>query len=78
MPSSRGEDWQPLLMYRNSLVQGEGDAPASTSNRAYGSRRGHTREGRAGNSPHSPRETRHHRGAGKISDNFLKKFLVMD
>ena len=25
MPSNRSEDWQPLLTYRNSLVQGEQD-----------------------------------------------------
>nr|CAD7397012.1 unnamed protein product [Timema cristinae] len=36
MPSSRGEDWQPLLMYRNSLVHGETDQPPVTSKRAYG------------------------------------------
>ncbi|XP_071445719.1 cohesin subunit SA-2 isoform X1 [Hetaerina americana] len=35
MPSSRGEDWQPLLMYRNSLVHGETDLPPQTSKRAY-------------------------------------------
>jgi hypothetical protein len=35
MPSSRGEDWQPLLMYRNSLVHGETDQPPVTSKRAY-------------------------------------------
>lgn len=35
MPSSRGEDWQPLLLYRNSLVHGETDQPPITSKRAY-------------------------------------------
>ncbi|XP_046686815.1 cohesin subunit SA-1-like isoform X2 [Homalodisca vitripennis] len=35
MPSSRGEDWQPLLLYRNSLVHGETDQPLVTSKRAY-------------------------------------------
>ncbi|XP_065348255.1 cohesin subunit SA-2-like [Cloeon dipterum] len=39
MPSSRGEDWQPLLMYRNSLVHGETDLPPQTSKRAYGRKR---------------------------------------
>ena len=39
MPSSRGEDWQPLLMYRNSLLQGETDQPIVTSKRAYTRRR---------------------------------------
>ncbi|CAH0773701.1 unnamed protein product [Bemisia tabaci] len=36
MPSSRGEDWQPLVMYRNSLVHGESDQMPQTSKRAYG------------------------------------------
>lgn len=36
MPSSRGEDWQPLLLYRNSLVHGESDQLPVTSKRAYG------------------------------------------
>ncbi|XP_037089129.1 cohesin subunit SA-1-like [Pollicipes pollicipes] len=35
MPSSRSEDWQPLLMYRNSLLQGESEQPIITSKRAY-------------------------------------------
>lgn len=35
MPSSRGEDWQPLLLYRNSLVHGETDTLPTTSKRAY-------------------------------------------
>lgn len=39
MPSSRGEDWQPLLLYRNSLVHGETDALPTTSKRAYGRKR---------------------------------------
>lgn len=39
MPSSRGEDWQPLLMYRNSLVHGETDQVPTTSKRAYGRKR---------------------------------------
>lgn len=39
MPSSRGEDWQPLLLYRNSLVHGETDAVPTTSKRAYGRKR---------------------------------------
>ncbi|XP_068205797.1 cohesin subunit SA-2 isoform X2 [Palaemon carinicauda] len=44
MPSSRGEDWQPLLMYRNSLVHGEGDQPPQTSKRAYTRKRKHVDE----------------------------------
>lgn len=28
MPSSRSEDWQPLALYRNSLLHGESDHPA--------------------------------------------------
>ena len=39
MPSSRGEDWQPLLSYRNSLVHGETDILPTTSKRAYGRKR---------------------------------------
>lgn len=39
MPSSRGEDWQPLLLYRNSLLHGETDALPTTSKRAYGRKR---------------------------------------
>jgi len=39
MPSSRGEEWQPLLLYRNSLVHGETDMPTQTARRAYGRRR---------------------------------------
>ncbi|OAD58654.1 Cohesin subunit SA-1 [Eufriesea mexicana] len=35
MPSSRGEDWQPLLLYRNSLLHGETDQVPVTSKRAY-------------------------------------------
>ncbi|XP_039276310.1 LOW QUALITY PROTEIN: cohesin subunit SA-1-like [Nilaparvata lugens] len=35
MPSSRGEDWQPVFTYRNSLVHGETDQPLVTSKRAY-------------------------------------------
>jgi cohesin complex subunit SA-1/2 len=35
MPSSCGEDWQPLLLYLNSLVHGETDQPPVTSKRAY-------------------------------------------
>jgi cohesin complex subunit SA-1/2 len=39
VPSSRGEDWQPLHTYRNSLVHGEADAPAATARKAYTRRR---------------------------------------
>lgn len=39
MPSSRGEDWQPLVLYRNSLLHGETDAFPTTSKRAYGRKR---------------------------------------
>lgn len=39
MPSSRGEDWQPLLMYRNSLLHGDTDQVPVTSKRAYTRRR---------------------------------------
>ena len=33
--SSQAEDWQPLLIYRNSLVHGEGEVPIVTSKRPY-------------------------------------------
>ena len=36
---SHGEDWQPLVLYRNSLVHGEGEMPTVTSNRPYPGRR---------------------------------------
>lgn len=36
MPSSKGEDWQPLLQYRNSLVNGESEAAPVAPKRAYG------------------------------------------
>ncbi|XP_065166876.1 cohesin subunit SA-1 isoform X2 [Atheta coriaria] len=39
MPTSRGEDWQPLLTYRNSLLHGETDTVPTTSKRAYGRKR---------------------------------------
>lgn len=39
MPSSRGEDWQPLVQYRNSLLHGETDNFPTTSKRAYGRKR---------------------------------------
>ncbi|XP_058806230.1 cohesin subunit SA-2 [Phymastichus coffea] len=39
MPSSRGEDWQPLLLYRNSLLHGDTDTVPITSKRAYTRRR---------------------------------------
>lgn len=32
---SHGEDFQPLHMYRNSLVHGEGEIPAVMSKRPY-------------------------------------------
>ena len=32
---SHGEDWQPLTLYRNSLVHGEGEIPVVTSKRPY-------------------------------------------
>lgn len=39
IPSSRVEDWQPLLNYRNSLMHGETDPVPVTSKRAYTKRR---------------------------------------
>ncbi|XP_035908053.1 cohesin subunit SA-1 [Anopheles stephensi] len=35
IPSSRSEDWQPLVTYRNSLLHGESDQLPVTSKRAY-------------------------------------------
>lgn len=35
MPSSRSEDWQPLMTYKNSLLHGETDQMPVTSKRAY-------------------------------------------
>ena len=35
MPSSKSEDWQPLLLYRNSLLHGDTDQVPVTSKRAY-------------------------------------------
>ncbi|EFX88480.1 putative stromalin antigen protein, SA-D [Daphnia pulex] len=37
--SSRGREWEPLMLYRNPLVHGETDLPPQTSRRAYGRRR---------------------------------------
>jgi len=45
MPSSQGEDWQPLVLYRNTLVHGEGEMPTVTSKRPYGRGRGRRRGG---------------------------------
>lgn len=39
MPLNRGEDWQPLTNYRNSLLHGESDQPTSAPKRAYTRRR---------------------------------------
>ncbi|CAG0905951.1 unnamed protein product, partial [Darwinula stevensoni] len=44
VPSSRGEDWQALVTYRNSLMQGETDAPAVTHRKAYTRRKRGQRE----------------------------------
>ena len=45
VPSSRGEDWQALVTYRNSLMQGETDAPAVTHRKAYTRRKKGRHEG---------------------------------
>lgn len=45
MPSSRVEDWQPLLSYKNSLMHGETDQVPVTSKRAYTRRRKETGAG---------------------------------
>ena len=36
---SQAEDWQPLLVYRNSLVHGEGEVPVVPSKRPYARKR---------------------------------------
>lgn len=35
MPSSRAEEWQPLILYRNSLLHGETDQAPVATRRAY-------------------------------------------
>lgn len=35
MPSSRAEEWQPLVLYRNSLLHGETDQAPVATRRAY-------------------------------------------
>jgi cohesin complex subunit SA-1/2 len=37
--SSRGREWEPLVLYRNTLVHGETDLPPQTARRADGRRR---------------------------------------
>ena len=32
---SQAEDWQPLIVYRNSLVHGDGEMPIVASKRPY-------------------------------------------
>ncbi|XP_037933761.1 cohesin subunit SA-1-like [Teleopsis dalmanni] len=39
MPSSRAEEWQPLVMYRNALLHGETDQAPATTKRAYTKKR---------------------------------------
>ncbi|XP_055537217.1 cohesin subunit SA-1 [Wyeomyia smithii] len=39
IPSSRSEDWQPLMTYKNSLLHGETDQLPVTSKRAYSRRK---------------------------------------
>ena len=36
---SQAEEWQPLLVYRNSLVHGEGEVPVVPSKRPYARKR---------------------------------------
>jgi len=35
VPSSRSEDWQPWVIYRNSLMHGDAEPGPVTSRRAY-------------------------------------------
>ena len=44
-PFSQAEDWQPLLIYRNSLVHGEGEVPIMTSKRPYTRKRNRDDDG---------------------------------
>jgi len=45
MPSSRSEEWQPLVLYRNSLLHGETDQAPVAPRRAYTrKRRDHGKE----------------------------------
>lgn len=46
IPSSRNEDWQPLISYRNSLLHGESDhgAAAATAVPIVPSKRAYTRK----------------------------------
>lgn len=40
MPGTRSEDWQPLILYRNSLVHGETEqAPVRAPGRQYRGRK---------------------------------------
>lgn len=39
MPSSRGEEWHPLVTYRNSLLHGDSDQPPIPAKKAYARRR---------------------------------------
>jgi cohesin complex subunit SA-1/2 len=43
LPANRNEEWQPLLTYRNSLVQGEEQIVPITLKQASAKRYGHKR-----------------------------------
>ncbi|CAG0884426.1 unnamed protein product [Cyprideis torosa] len=45
MPSSNSEDWQPVITYRHSLMQGDTDGITAPTGRAYGRRGRRDEEG---------------------------------
>lgn len=50
MPGTRSEDWQPLILYRNSLVHGEAEqAPVRAPGRQYRGRKRPREEDDMGN-----------------------------
>ena len=74
--SSRGEEWAPLHMYRNSLVHGEGEPVPAPAKKAYQRKRrrpveslvssqlGFVTGGRRGSPYHHPPPRRPTRGRG--------------
>ncbi|XP_039299728.1 cohesin subunit SA-1-like, partial [Nilaparvata lugens] len=72
MPSSRGEDWQPVFTYRNSLVHGETDQPLVTSKRAYTRKKKEIFDDEMGDDAEEPgSDPEFNMGAGPIDDSKL-------
>ena len=69
---SHGEDWQPLHLYRNSLVHGEGELPTVTSKRPY------MRKRKAGDDDDSGGKKGDPCPSGKKGDNGGKKSVDSD